>query len=296
MTQELTTISPLFSTPYITNDEYKQAPTSVDVDDFVGGGTMALNDVELSNVIARASSWVDSHCGQVLAATQDTESLRTRVSRDGMMHIHPRFWPVISVVSASFGYAPNQMQTLDPTTAWIEPMSVTFPLANYSLRFSGQIQFTANYAQTAQQYVTLTYVNGYANTVTTGTTVAGATSLPVKDITGFQPGQRFTIYDGVNTEIVQVASSFTVGTGAGNVTLAAGMGYAHATAGVSASALPPAVKQATIYITNVILKSRGNSAVVMDTLSPSTIIGNNPNVSNDYTMAVDLLAPFRRIR
>lgn len=294
MTQEVTTISPLFSTPYLTIDEYKQAPTSVDVDDFVGGGTMALNDVELGNVIARASSWIDSHCGQVLGATQDTESLRARISRDGMLHIHPRFWPVTSVVSASFGYAPNQQQTLDPTTAWIEPMEVTFPLVNYSLQFSGQIQFSRVYAQNADQYVTITYTNGYATSVLTAATLAAATSLPVKDITGFLPGMRFTIYDGVNTEIVQVASSFTPGTGAGSVTLAAGCVYTH-NAGVSASALPPAVKQAAIYMTNVILKSRGNSALVMTSLTPSQVIGNNPNVANDYEMACDLLKPYRRV-
>ena len=124
MTQELSTISPLFSTPYLTVAEYKQAPTAVDVDDLVGGGTQAINDAELYNVIARASSWIDTHCGQVLAATVDTDSLRTRVSRDGMMHVHPRYWPVVSVQSASFGYAPNAMTSLDPTTAWIDRKSV----------------------------------------------------------------------------------------------------------------------------------------------------------------------------
>jgi hypothetical protein len=49
-------------------------------------------------------------------------------------------------------------------------------------------------------------------------------------------------------------------------------------------------------MTNVILKSRGNSAIAMTPLTANQIIGNNPNVSGDYSAAIDLLKPFRRIR
>lgn len=295
MTQELTSITPLGSYPYLTIAEYKQAPTAVDVDDFVGGGSLALNDVELGNVLARASSWIDAHCGQVLAATVDTDSMRARVSRDGFLRLHPRFWPIVSVNACSFGSTPQTMTTLDPTTCWIEQMAVVFPLVASNAAFLGPIQFSGNYMRNAEQFVTITYVNGYGNSVVASNTNAGVTSLPVRDITGFVPGARFTVYDGVNTEQLTVASSMVPGTGAGNIALVSATAYSH-TAGVSTSALPPAVKQACIYITNVILKSRGNAAIAMTPLTPDNIISTNPAVANDYSAAEDLLKPFRRVR
>ena len=295
MTQQVGSITPLGSHPYITIAEYKQAPTAVDVDDFVGGGSLALNDVELGNVLARASSWMDAHCGQVLAATVDTENFRCRASRDGFLRMHPRYSPIAAVVSAAFGSSPQSLQTLDVSTAWIESESVVFPLTLSNFSFLGSIQFSRNYQVLAEQFATITYVNGYAVTVISASANAGATSLTVGELAGFTPNTKFTIFDGVSTEIATVASTFVASSGPGTVTLASALLYSHAV-GVSASALPPAVKQACIYMTNVILKSRGNAALVMDSITATTIVGNNPNVSNDYNMACELLKPFRRIR
>lgn len=295
MVQELTTISPLFSTPYLTIAEYKQAPTAVDVDDLVGGGSFAVNDQELTNVISRASSWIDSHCNQVLGATVDTDSFRARVSRDGFLRIHPRYSPIVSVVSASYGSTPTLMNAIDVTTAWIEQASVVFPFANVGGAFTGSLQLGMPYSPTQEQFVTITYVNGYANTTLTANSLASATSLTVGDLTGFQPNQKFMVYDGTSTEMLQVSSSFVASTGAGSLTLASPAVYAH-TSSMSVSALPPAVKQAAIYMTNVILKSRGNSALVMGGLTPTMIQPSNPAVSGDYNSAVELLKPYRRMR
>jgi hypothetical protein len=293
--QQVTLTSALGSHPYLTKDEYKQAPTSVDVDDFVGGGSMALNDVELENVLARASSWIDSHCNQVLAATVDTETFRGRASRDGFLRIHPRYSPVVTVVSASFGSNPQAMQTLDVSTAWIEDSSVVFPLTLTNASFLGPIQFSRIYQPLAEQFIEITYVNGYANSLISSTANIADTQISVSDMVGFVPNLKVTIFDGVSTEIVTVASTFVPNSGPGTVTLAAPLMNAHAV-GVSVSAMPPAIKQACIYVTNVILKSRGNSALVMNTLTASQVIGNNPAVANDFMLAVDLLRPFRRIR
>jgi len=295
MTQEITTISPLFSTPYLTLAEYKQAPTAVDVDDLVGGGSSAVNDQELANVIARASSWIDSYCGQVLAATEDTESFRARVSRDGFLRLHVRYSPVIEVVSASYGSNPTLMNTLDPTTAWIENMAIVFPLQGMAASFLGQIQFSRVWSPLAEQFCTVTYVNGYANTLLTASVSVGATSLSVSDTTGFIPNQKFMIYDGSSTELVKVASTYVPVQGAGTVSLASAVVNAHAS-GVSVSALPPAVKQAAIYMTSVILKARGNATLVMGTLTPSQFMETNPSASSDLGSAMELLKPYRRMR
>jgi len=294
VTQYVTSISPLGSHPYVTNDEYRQAPTAVDIDDLVGGGTYALNEVELGNTLARSSSWADGLCGQVLSATVDTETFRCRASRDGFLRLHPRFWPIVAVQDAAFGSNPQKLQGLDPSTAWIEQMAVTFPLVAGNAAFLGQIQFNRNYQPYAEQFVSITYVNGYANALSTADTAVAVTNLPVSDLTGFVPGLRFTMFDGEHTEILTVDQTHVPASGPGNVILATPTVNAHSP-GVSVSALPPAVKLAVIYLTNVILKSRGNAAVVMSQLTPASI-SRNPAVADDYSMALELLKPYRRVR
>jgi hypothetical protein len=290
----ISTISPQASTPYLTIAEFKQAPTAIDVDDLVGGGTSAINDQELANVIARASSWIDSHCGQVLASTQDTDALRASIDRRGFLKIHPRYWPITQVVSLSYGPVPSLMASVDPSILWLESESVIVPIMGISTAFSGAIQFTGNYSTTQEQFVSITYVNGFPNTELTASVSASATSLPVKDVTGFAPGMPFTIYDGSTTEYVTVGTSFTASTGSGNLPVT-GMKYPHNST-ISVSALPPAVKQACIYVTSAILKARGNASLVMTQLTPGTFQTSNPSALADYNAAVDILKPYRRIR
>ena len=295
MANAITTISPLFSTPYVTIAEFKQAPTAIDVDDLVGGGTSAINDQELANVVARASSWIDAYCGQVLASTKDTESLRARVNRQGMLTIHPRYSPITELVSLSYGPLPSLMASVDVSTAWIEPQSIVVPLQSMSTAFMGPIQFSGNYSSTQEQFITVTYVNGYANTVLSASVSASATVLPVTDLSGFLPGMQFQIYDGSSTELLTVASTFVATTGAGNLTVATPIAYTHL-ATISVSGLPPAVKQAAIYVTSALLKARGNAALVMQSLTPGTIQTANPAAAGDLMAAWDILKPFRRIR
>jgi hypothetical protein len=291
----ITTISPLFSEPYLTIAEFKQAPTAIDVDDLVGGGTSAINDQELANVIARASSWIDSHCGQVLASTVDTEAMRAVVSRRGMLRVHPRYSPITQVVALSYGSLPSMMASVDVSSVWIENESIVVPLAGLNLAFVGSIQFSGNYVTGQEQFVSMTYVNGYANTSLSASVSASVTSLPVKDLTGFLPGQQFQIYDGSSTELLTVSSTFTAASGAGNLTIASATAYAHA-ASIAVSALPPSVKQAAIYVTAAILKARGNAALVMSSISPSTFQTANPSAAADFDQAMAILKPFRRVR
>lgn len=295
MANAISTISQQFSTPYITIAEFKQAPTAIDVDDLVGGGTSAINDQELANVIARASSWIDSHCGQVLASTVDTEALRASVDRRGFLKVHPRYWPITQVVALSYGPLPSLLASVDPSTLWLEQESIIFPIQGFSAAFNGPIQFTGNYSTTQEQFVSVTYVNGYANTTLSASVAASASSIPVKNLTGFAPGIQFQIYDGASTEICIVSNSFVPTSGAGNLPLANATQYAHMST-ISVSALPPAIKQAAIYVTSAVLKARGNAALVMQTLTPQTFQTSNPSALADYDAAVDILKPFRRIR
>lgn len=295
MTNVVSQISRHFTTPYLTVAEYKQAPTAIDVNDLVGGGTQGINDAELGNVIRRASGWIDSHCNQTLAATVDTDALRGRVDRRGFITIHPRYWPVTQVVSVSYGPLPNLMASVDTSILWIEQQQIVLPIQGLSAAFSGPIQFSGNYSTTREQFFQVTYVNGYANTGLTASVAASASAVPVADLTGFVAGLQFEVYDGAATEVLTVASTFLPTTGAGSLPIEGVTTAAH-TNGAGASAVPPAVKQACISLTSTILKARGNAALVMQGLTPQQFQTTNPSAAADMNLAWDLLKPFRRVR
>jgi hypothetical protein len=187
------------------------------------------------------------------------------------------------------------MASVDVSTVWIENESIVVPLAGLNLAFVGSIQFSGNYVTGQEQFVSMTYVNGYANTSLSASVSASVTSLPVRDLTGFLPGQQFQIYDGSSTELLTVSSTFTAASGAGNLTIASATAYAHAV-NIAVSALPPSVKQAAIYVTAASLKARGNAALVMSSISPSTFQTANPSAAADFDQAMAILKPFRRIR
>jgi hypothetical protein len=292
------TITPAYSTPYLTIQEFKNAPTAVDIDDLINAGSQAVQDAELANVIARASSWVDTIVGQVLAATLDTDMLRVRVGRDGYMRIHPRYWPILSVEALSYGATPQTMTALTTLSSlWVEQMDIVVPTPNIGWSFSGPLQFTTAMPG-GEVYVQVQYVNGYPNALLSSPTIAGATSLPLNSLVGFNPGMTFTVYDNAttgSTETLQVASTFVPTSGAGSLPLAAATANAHS-AGVSVSALPPAIKQATVFLTAALLKARGNATVTMGSLSPSSQVAQMDDLGPDVDRAHQLLWPYRRIR
>jgi hypothetical protein len=74
--------------------------------------------------------------------------------------------------------------------------------------------------------------------------------------------------------------------------------FSHAP-GISISALPPAVKEATILATTAMLKIRGDNSLTMTVgtfPSQSAISSIDTSSASDMSMAMALLAPYRRIR
>ena len=100
--------------PYVSVDDYSNAPTSVDTSQLIPGGTAQANLVELGNVIRRASSWADNLCYQILAATLDTQSTpgAVLVKEDGLIQLVCDFWPVLEVDSLSVGNRPTRLGAL----------------------------------------------------------------------------------------------------------------------------------------------------------------------------------------
>lgn len=291
-------VTELFSTPYLTIAEYKQAPTAIDYNNLVSNSTdPAVQDAELANVIARASSWMDTFCNQVLAATVETEQQRARMGNDGYLKVHPNYWPIIALNSFSYGANPNQLVSYsDLSQAWIEAQSIVIPwsVGNMNWSSAGPLNLGMAGSPRGTVFCRYTYVNGYTNTLLNTNSLAGASSITVKDATGIIPNSKLTIYDGLNTEVVTVASTYTPGATA--VTLSVNAVNAH-TSGVAVSALPPAIKEAAILATTAFLKVRGDSSLTMSvTNTVSNSVPGSQFTSDDLSLAQELLLPFRRNR
>lgn len=288
-----------FSTPYLTLQEYKNAPTAIDIDNLVfNSQDPEAQDNELTNVIARASSWVDTYCNQVLGATRETETQRSRITSDGYIKFHPRYNPVIALIDLWFGNpSTNLIQAQDVSSAWIENQQILYPYAFQSSLYTSQGPLQFGYPTTSDNlvYLKYTYINGYTNTLI-ASAVATQSTLTVTDATGITAGEQLKIYDGIYSENVVVADNYVFGST--TVPLTQPLFYSH-NIGVSISALPPAVKEATILATTAMLKVRGDASLTMSvgTLPNSSGTPNlEQNIGNDMAMAMDLLKPYRRIR
>ncbi len=285
------------SRPYLTLDEYKNAPTALDYGNLVQGGSQAAQDAELSNAITRASSYIDQYCNQIIGATADTEQQRVRVRPDGTIRFHPKYAPIVSLNTLSIGYQPNDnFVVADPSLAWLEEQEVIFPLANGQLSMSSQgpLSFGFPVSSRAECFIKYDYVNGYPQAVSTASASAGSSTITVDNALGFVAGQSVKIYDGANSENITIASSYTYGST--TIPLATPLLYTHAS-GVSVSGLPAAVKQACIMITSAYLKIRGDASLTLAvTTTPGQQIEGSQKVGSDVAHAQEILKPFRRIR
>ena len=288
-----------FSIPYLTTTEYRNAPTAIDIDNLVfNSSDPDVQDSELANVIARASSWIDTYCNQILGATTETETQRSRISPDGTIKFHPRYSPIIALTDFNYGNpSTNLIQAQDCSVAWIENSQIIFPYASSSslVTSMGPLQFGFPSTSGQTVYLKYTYVNGYANTLI-ATATATQTTLTVTNGVGITAGDTLKIYDGMYSENVTVGSTYVFGST--TVPLTSALLYSHS-AGVSISALPPAIKEAAILATTSMLKVRGDSSMTMAIGTQPNYTGTPviaENIGNDMAMAMDLLKPYRRIR
>ena len=297
MANAITPITRQYSKPYLTLQEFKNAPTALDYGNLVAGGNQAAQDAELSNAITRASSAIDQYCNQVIGATVETEQQRTRIRPDGTIRFHPKYFPVVALTDLQFGYAPNQLSAVaDCSQSWLEEQEIVYPYASLGNNISSQgpLGFGFPASSRAETFIKYTYVNGYTNTLINTASSVGATQLVLADGIGIVAGQMLTIFDGASTETVTVASSYSFGSV--TVPLTAATTYSHAV-GVSVSALPAAVKQAAILYTSAALKIRGDASLVMAvTTNPSQQIAGSQKIGSDIALAQELLMPFRRMR
>jgi len=281
--------------PYLTTDEYLNAPVGVDLSNLIPGATtLAENRSALSTLIRTASGYADSLCYQVLAATTDIVADEYRIRRDGTIRVPVDYSPLVEVTAVLIGRYSGQMVALtDLSGLWLQRKIVRIPVGGVLATLS---PFAAGSPAAGDSvFAQVTYVNGYANTTLASQAAAAATSLTVASALGIFPGLPLTIYDDANaaTETVTVAGTYTQGST--TVPITSGLINAHA-AGISISALPRAVKQATIALVTHLIKTRGPESMMLASVDggPAMAAG-EPGSTEEYDLAVDLLHPFRRV-
>ena len=282
---------------YLTVQEFINAPTGIDCTNIIPGGTVAQNNAELTNVIRRASSWIDQICKMpTLEATQNTETKEVRMNYNGIIRIHPDMIPIITVLD-------SVQYKVSPLNSWVS-LSINeinvfqryftiYNLAEMMVSPQGVqplsvLPFRTPYTKWKLKDLPLTfqytYINGYPNTLLSANATAGATSISVQNVTGMV-NQTLTIYDNDLTEEV-IISSVTGNT----VTLASPLLFSH-TLGVAVSALPSSVKQACIILTAFLIQERGSLNISM---GEQNIQGIRNNTGSGVDVAKELLKPLLR--
>jgi hypothetical protein len=275
---------------YVTVQEFKDAPTAVELDNLVLNGSTASQDEALAVVIERASSWADALTYQTLAATVDTAYGRARVRSDGTVRFPLPFKPVIAVLGIAVGGRPSAMSPMGSLVDVVINQHGTIEFPAFGVASNGYGYGLSGFGVASQPLVQVTYVNGYPNTTAAGATTAGLTTLPVVSVLGVFPGTTLTVYDGPSTETVTVLA-----TSPGSLTLAAPLRFAHAP-GVSVSALPPKVKQAVILLAASLIQTAGTDAIVLQQMAePGGLVSEKGASAENIALAMDMLDEFKRV-
>ena len=298
MVSAVSPITQFQSGAYLTIAEYKNAPTAIDYNNLVVGGTSAQQDAELASVIQRASSWIDIYVNQPLIAQNFQEQSRTRITQEGFLVISPDYNNVVALNSLAYGATPTAMTTVSDgalQSCWFEKSQIIYPMSQVGIGYSSQGPLSFGFPPTVRSriYAAYNYCAGYCNGLIS-TATAGQSSFTMIDPIGLTAGTVVTIYDGQYTEQVVVSPSYVYGSS--TVAITGTLKYAHAS-GVAVGNMPQAVKEAAILATTDFLKVRGDNSLTMAiTTRASAGPAAGSVFGSDLELAKQLLAPFRRMR
>lgn len=293
--------------PYITPQILDEAPTGIAWNTIPAPGASAQQQAAAKLTICRrATGMVDAACNQILCATTDTEELLGPDYRLTVHHNYARAllsrFPVISVLSARV----SASASLPPVWMPVPPSALALETAGLDLASGGvyagagagpaAIVIAAGYVTWALgrngYRLSVTYTNGWPNTLLTAPAAQGATTISVDETTGWL-GTRGTLYDGQSTEDA-VVTAVSAAAGPGTLTLTAASGYAH-NLGVLFSALPPAVQQAAVLFATEQALVRGSTATAIQSLPGARTGGGGPGRQDLRDEANDWLRPFKRV-
>lgn len=286
----------------MTPQEFRDSPThGIDVD-ALGGSTEAENNAILKPVLLAATSWVNGKIGvESLQADERTDTFETRLSRRGEIVIYPRVVPVVSVTTIKYRVLPSHSWTTVDTsnidryknrvvvrgigTFGLNPSVGNLLIEAFDYRTPTDMDRLSRIPITVE----FTYKAGYPITTLASNANAGATSVVITDATGVTAGQKLTIVDRYETEIVEVASDYESGT---TIPLASALAYAHS-AGDRVTAIPDAVRQATMLIAASLIRQAGSTSVTME--GTPSVIGGTTLDPSDMKIAEALLNDYRRV-
>ena len=280
--------------PYLTIEEYQNAPTAIDTANLIPTGSLLSQDEALAEVIARASSLLDAECmgaWGTLCATRNTENARIWASNNGSIVVHPKYWPILEVSAFSVSSSPSApAASVTPQgNVWIEPSQfIVQPGGVVGTGFGG-LGFGRG-----QVYCSWQYVNGWPNTSLSASVAAGAASVSAMDPTGIYPGTGLELFDAPNDEMLVVASDYVPG--GTLLPLTHGLSYDHL-AGTTLSNLPTAAKQAAISMVTCLVKIRGSGALIVDDIGEARRVAGavGDGAIDDWEMAMRGIRALRQM-
>ena len=192
MTSAVSPITQFQSGAYLTIAEYKNAPTAIDYNNLVVGGTSAQQDAELAAVIQRASSWIDIYVNQPLIAQNFQEQSRTRITQEGFMVLSPDYNNVVALNSLSYGATPTALTAATDgalQSAWFEKSQIIMPLSQIGLSYSSQGPLSFGFPPNSRSriYAAYNYCAGFCNG-NINTATAGQSSFTMIDPIGLTAG------------------------------------------------------------------------------------------------------------
>ena len=278
-------------TPYLSPAELYAYPTALDFTNLVPGNAEA-NAAAVREVLGRVSSWIDGYtCGAwgTLVAAQNSENARVWGNRMGQLVIHPKYWPILSVDSFSYGVLgygfPSASASINPSTSvWIEPQQ-------FVVQPQGVVGFGLNAPSgitTCEYFCEWQYTNGWPNTYLSASVAAGSASIQPQSVTGIYPNTPLRIDDSPYNEAVTVASTYVTGTAI--VPLTSNLAFNHSTSAV-VSNLPGTVKEAAVLVASAFVKQPGSGGVIVADISGvSGVERSSPqNAGGDLALAMQML-------
>ena len=309
-------------TPYVTPSMLENAPIGVSWSIIPApGATTAAQAAAITDICWKATSRVDTYCGQPLRSTADTEYLngpglsRCTVDRNtGNGVLIMRRWPVTEVLAIQTSPARSFPRVWTPVPAgnwdirhpltWCgDTAAPTMPDGGWTVDVApGWI--TWRQGGRGGLRVQVCHLNGWPHTSLTTVAAAGETVLQVDDVTGWG-GAAGWAYDGSATEQLSAVSGVATTplvlpngaglaqAGPGTITLTAGLASAHP-AGTVISALPATVIEATVYAAAAQALMGGIDAVSIQEMPGGKLSSGSP-IADIATELELLLDPFRRI-
>lgn len=273
---------------YLTNEEYRAAPTALNTQNLVVGPTasQATQDSELAGIIQRASRYLDNVARQPLYATQSTQNDSGVRIKDGAAILHAHQDRVKTLTAFAWGAQFTTLTTLTNPSFFIEENRVRVMLSAAGTVWSGSLNL--GQPQWGTIYATWSYVAGWVTTQLTNAQNIGDTIITVNNPAGVVPGLYLRLTAGAIQNTYQVASL----TGS-VVTLTSPLVETWA-AGTGVSEVPEDIKEATILATSHYIKMRAGSGLVMQR-TPEVSTADAKELGPELAQATELAERYRRV-